>query len=241
MVACLSSGMGANVSEVAGHRVVCADSLAEWQWGEVDCIIADPPYSERTHNGHDSVEEIRNHSALGYEPWDEACICAAVSHWEPHCSGWFVVITDHVLAPIWETILRDFGRYAFAPLPFVSVGSRVRLAGDGPSSWTCWIVAARPKHEPYSKWGTLPGAYIFPPERGGIVGGKPQRLINALVADYSRPGDLVCDPCCGAGTLGRACMDLGRRSLQIDINPEHCELSRRRLAQQVLPGIASEA
>ena len=112
-------------------------------------------------------------------------------------------LTDDTLAPVWRAAYERVGRYAFAMIPYVAPGSRVRLAGDGPSSWTCWIMVSRPRRDPYATWGTLPGAYVLPPGQGGalpVVGGKPLWLMEQLVRDYSREGDLVCDPCCSAGT-----------------------------------------
>ena len=208
-----------------------------------DATIVDPPYSERTHGGHrDGVAAAelwpaakdRHRGAGGgtglrrqidYPTWTPEHVAAACSSWHDNTRGWIVVITDHVLAPVWDRCLTALGRYVFAPLPFFSPGSRVRLAGDGPSSWTCWIIVARPRHEPYSQWGTLPGGYVCPPERMPLVGGKPSRLMRALVADYSREGDTVCDPCAGAGTTLWAAEDLGRRAVGIDISEEHCRLA----------------
>jgi len=199
---------------------------------EVDHVIADPPYSARVHGGHDrQVENCRREekgamvNAIDYPAWTPEHVAQAASSWHDRTHGWIVVITDHLLAPVWERCLAALGRYVFAPLPFVSPGSRVRLAGDGPSSWTCWIVVSRPRHKPYSNWGTLPGAYICPPERMPLVGGKPKRLMRALVNDYSREGDTVCDPCMGAGTTLWAAEDLGRSAIGIDISEEHCKLA----------------
>ena len=199
---------------------------------EVDHVLVDPPYDRRVHASETEENKAANadganRRALTYTAWTPEHVAQAASAWHDNTRGWIVVITDHILAPVWERCLDALGRYVFAPLPFVSPGSRVRLAGDGPSSWTCWIIASRPRHKPYSNWGTLPGAYICPPERMPLVGGKPQRLMRALVNDYSRPGDLVCDPCMGAGTTLWAAEDLGRRAVGIDISEEHCNLAAR--------------
>ena len=143
--------------------------------------------------------------------------------------GWFVSITDHVLVRAWESYLAFSGRYVFAPVPYVAPGSRIRLSGDGPSSWTCWIVVARPRNREFASWGTLPGAYVLPGGHGGnlpVVGGKPMWLMQRLVEDYSRPGDLVCDPCCGAGTTLVAALRSGRRAIGGDVMPEHAEMAR---------------
>lgn len=152
-----------------------------------------------------------------------------VDAWSSRTRGWIVSVTDDVLAASWAECLEYAGRYVFAPLPFVAPGSRVRLSGDGPSSWTCWIVVARPRNRTFASWGTLPGAYVLPEGHGGklpVVGGKPLWLMQRLVEDYSRPGDLVCDPCCGAGTTLVAALRAGRRAIGGDVSAEHAELAR---------------
>jgi len=217
--------------------------------GQVDALIVDAPYSERTHGGqrHGRRPEQRNSDGewvsargLGYESWSQNDVYEFVGSWGPLVRGWVVSITDHRLAPAWETALARDERYVFAPIPIVQIGMNVRLAGDGPSSWTCWAVVARPKCLPYCKWGTLPGAYVGNPFEEGenhltasrkrlVVGGKPFWLMDRLVEDYTRDGDLVCDPCCGAGTTLLAAKLLGRRYIGGDIDEKHAELARERL------------
>jgi len=49
---------------------------------------------------------------------------------------------------------------------------------------------------------------------------KPVKLLERIVSLYSVEGDLCLDPFAGSGTLGRACISLGRDYLLFDINPE---------------------
>jgi len=230
---------------------------------ECDALIVDAPYSARTHGGHDSgptvggqrsgtfICESTRHTytrrAIEYDGWTPEDVRAFVASWAPRTRGWIVTITDHVLAREWEAALSNAGRYVFAPLPWVARGSRIRLAGDGPSSWTCWIVVARPRSgedrngRPFSKWGTLPGAYSMTGDhharRGAniVAGAKPPNLMRALVRDYTRPGDLVCDPCAGGGTTLLAAVQEGRRAVGSEMDPEtHAkavERIERKLAQ----------
>lgn len=209
-----------------------------------DALIVDAPYSERTHAGHDAgiasktwtrpsggVDRAPKRRTLSYASWSPDDVAAFVVYWAPLTRGWLVTITDDVLAPAWADALRAAGRYVFAPLPFVAPGSRVRLTGDGPSNWTCWLVVARPSRPPYSRWGTLQGAYVLPPgcsEDMPVVGGKPLWLMERLVEDYSRPGDVVCDPCCGAGTAVLAASRTGRIGIGGDVSREHAELAAKR-------------
>lgn len=171
---------------------------------------------------------------LDYPAWSGDDVDVFTVLWCPRITGWCLSITDDVLAHEWQSAFARQDLYPFAPLPMVETGSRVRMTGDGPSAWTCWIVwAARPRT--YSKWGTLPGAYVQPAERGfnsaagsdRIVGGKPFRAMCAIIGDYSRPGELVVDPCCGAGTTIAAAKKQGRRGIGMDVSLERLEIAAR--------------
>ena len=200
-----------------------------------DALIVDAPYSAETHErslGPGGYDGARRRE-LDYAAWSAADVVAFVRAWSPLVRGWFVSITDHRLAPVWSEALECEGRRAFPLLPLVEIASRVRLRGDGPSSWTCWIVVARPRCEPWSRWGTLPGAYVGPREAKAVVGGKPLWAMRALVRDYSRPGDLVCDPCCGAGTTLRAALEEGRRAIGGDIDAGRLAHARQWCARPV--------
>lgn len=193
----------------------------------VDAVITDPPYGLATHDacavgvvGSEATADGADRRAISYAHWSSVDVGGFVAAWSPRCRGWFVALTSHDLVPAYRDALERAGRYVFAPLPFVSRGSRVRLAGDGPSSWTCWIVVARPRSGEFPRWGTLPGAYIHPPEDMLVVGGKPMSLMRDLVRDYSRPGDLICDPCAGGATTLRAAQLEGRRSIGAEMDPE---------------------
>ncbi|PJN96418.1 hypothetical protein CNY89_02670 [Amaricoccus sp. HAR-UPW-R2A-40] len=189
---------------------------------QVDHIITAPPFSERTHTGHDGgAMRGRDGSAraqLGYGALSEADAQDLAALFAAASSGWVCWFTDHTLAPVVQAALAAEGRYVFAPLPFYQPGRSVRLTGDGPCSWTDWIICARTKA--LNKWGTLPGGYVAgqgwkDKER---MGGKPLPLMRLVVGDYSRVGDLVCDPCMGGGTTLVACAHMGRRGIGIEID-----------------------
>ena len=193
--------------------------LGTWQdaaWPEqVDCIITDPPYSERTHKGQ--TDKRRN---IDYTSLSSADVQAWAKAWAPRVRYWIAVMCDHSLIPTWSAALSAAGLYTFAPVPCVITGMTCRLAGDGPSSWAVYLVVARTKAA--SKWGTLPGAYVVSPEheRGAArIGGKPLPLMQQIVRDYSRPGMLVADPCAGHATTLVAALQAGRRVWGAECDP----------------------
>lgn len=234
----------------------CELRLGRWQdcLGDVECdaLITDPPYSQLTHAGmlvnegrvmHDRSRTEREWTRTGvvYAAWTAEDVQTFVTYWAPRVRGWIVVVTDDVLAPAFRAAFESAGRYAFPALPFVEIGKQPRLGGDGPASWTCWISVARPRHRRFQSWGSLPGGYVPPVSLNGtrgdrvIKGGKPLWLMQALVRDYSRPGDLICDPCAGGATTLLAAAIEGRRAIGAEMDPNTYALAQKRLARGYTP------
>jgi len=213
-----------------------------------DAVICDPPYSARTHEGQrttDAPTPTKHHrKAIAYDAWTTDDVRHFVASWAPRTAGWMVCFTSHDLCPAYADAMDDAGRYVFAPLPWMNEGGPIRLSGDGPSSWTCWIVVSRPRTQQMQRWGALPGGYHNDSRkdpamanRGGILGAKPLGLMQAIVRDYSRPGDLVVDPFCGSGTTALACAMEGRRCITSEEKPEHYEIAARRLGRHYQPAL----
>jgi hypothetical protein len=169
---------------------------------------------ERSYAARKSVAGESGRRDIDYPPWTPADVDGFVELWAPMCAGWIVSITDDVLSQSWRSAFAVEGLVTFASLPLVETGSRVRMSGDGPSAWSCFVMVARPRGKAFRSWGTLPGAYIVAGERDQnstdgtdrIVGGKPKRAMIEIVEDYSREGNLVVDPTCGAATTGIAAL-----------------------------------
>jgi len=64
---------------------------------------------------------------------------------------------------------------------------------------------------------------------------KPIKLLHDLIEKYSKETDVIFDPFLGSGTTARACKDLGRKCIGIEISKEYCDIAVQRLAQEVLP------
>lgn len=209
---------------------------------EGDALITDPPYSSRAHGAYKGMAEVGRNS-IGYCHMGRHDIDKFVSRWNS-VHGWMAVMSDHVLVPLWERAMGEGAkRYVFSPLSCVDPGSRVRLAGDGPSQWSVMLVVSRPRSRNYQRWGALPGAYVVPRGTGkgdrckGVTGGRSLALMRAIVRDYSRPGDLIVDPCAGAGTTLLAAAIEGRCAIGAEMDPETFELAVKRLGKGYTPSM----
>ncbi len=72
-------------------------------------------------------------------------------------------------------------------------------------------------------------------ERTGYPTQKPLGILRRIVQASSKPGDLVLDFFAGSGTTGAAALELGRRFLLVDENPEALETMAKRF--EGVPGI----
>lgn len=231
--------MRARVKRI-GHADV---RLGPWQSvlvdTEADSLVSDPPYSEKTRKGHDAGDEMVRDGVerrmMSYAAWTEDHVAEFVRHWSPRTRGWFTVFTDDILAPVYKRLLAEQGRLVFPMLPYVEKGMTVRRQGDGHSSWTTFIIAARPRTKEFARWGTLQGAYILPPghkERRRIIGQKTLWVMSEVVRDHSRVGDLVVDPCCGSGSTLVAAVRLGRNALGADRDGHAVDIANERLLNE---------
>lgn len=155
-----------------------------------DAVICDPPYSDRTHNGHQDGASLANKAGIGhtrsdgkidaYRPrrdinylsWNREDIEEFLNFWITKNTGWFVCFSDSDLCATWRSAFESYGLCGFQPIPVLIPGMTVRFTGDGPSSWAVYANVARPKS--HKAWGTLPGGYYVKQEKTIAVGGKPR-------------------------------------------------------------------
>jgi len=90
--------------------------------------------------------------------------------------------------------------------------------------------AARGKFPTDTWWHTI----VSPTgkEKTGYPTQKPLGIMRRIISASSRPNDLVLDYFAGSGTAGAAALELGRRFLLVDSNPEAIEVMETRFTGQ---------
>lgn len=223
----------------------------------VDHTITDPPYGAGTHEGHNAGSGTAHtgfQNTIDYDPWTRDDVFEFVRHWSPRTRGWMVCMTSDDLIMAYRDAYWDVGRYDFATVPYVDFGKGPRVQGDGPASWCCYIMVARPRSKDWIlEWrarrkalglsASLDGAYRreagdvvwTPPGADGKkrIGGKPLGLMRALVSDYSFAGEVIADPFAGHGTTLRAADELGRDAIGAERDREAFEAALTRLREPV--------
>lgn len=202
--------------------------------GEVDVVITDPPYSERTHSKArtNKKETARSRYKQGasrfidfdYLPDEEFQTMAR------QCLGiakrWVVMTCDHRHAALtfdWPEHIR-LGAW-------VKVGPMPQISGDRPGSGHESVLIMHNPGRPHWNRGGGAGVWILPPVKSGtdVATQKPVALIERFVSDFTDDGETVLDPFTGSGTTGIACANLGRSFIGIEREPRHFDVACRRI------------
>lgn len=201
-----------------------------------DTLICDPPYSERTHGGYDKAasdwERLGQDGRIAYPPLTPEDVTEFLYSWLPRVGQWVVIFGDDVTQRWWQDGIRENKEWVcFPPVVWFKRWATPRLSGDGPTNVAEWMTVARRKG--IERSGALPGFYEVRPvgEHIGVVGSKNLVGMRAVVRDYSRPNDIICDPFAGGGTTLLAAEHEGRRSIGTEQDPKTYAIAHKRLSE----------
>ena len=77
------------------------------------------------------------------------------------------------------------------------------------------------------------------PERTGYPTQKPRKIVDRIVKIHSNPNDIVLDCFGGSGTLGESAIELGRKFILMDNNPESISVMENRFGNKTNYDIVS--
>lgn len=223
----------------------CLDTVAGMAClpdGSVEHVITDPPYEAEAHTKQRRLK--RGHGGVKTEPLSFVAISPETrlgfaAHAARLARRWVLAFCQAEAVATWATEFSGAGldyKRACVWIKTPGPGCQPQLTGDRPGMGYETICAAHSSAE-RSRWngGGRVGVYDFDKHAKSDQGlhetQKPLALMEALVRDFTDPGDLVVDPFAGSGTTGVACIRLGRRFIGFEKDAKFYEAARRRLEQ----------
>lgn len=230
---------------IADHRLEHGDTLdflSRLGPGSVDVLITDPPYSEHTQaNIYGSVDVTKGQTVaerkidLGFDFLQPELRRACAEHYWRIVRRWLLIFSDEEGTQPWRDDLRRVGFEIIRTGIWVKVSPRPQITGDRPAAGhEPFILAHRPEIKKRWNGGGRPAVYEYPArepsERERLhPTQKPLGLLQALIRDYTDPGELVLDNFAGVASTGVAALREGRRFVGVEAMEEHHTNAQRRL------------
>lgn len=204
-----------------------------------DHFITDPPYSEYVHRNKWSGSTEGNDTAtptpVTFRPLSLAELREAAGEIVRVTKGWVLVFCADDDIVNWREALTSAGALRWPGLIWTKPNGTPQFRGEGPSQPCEHIVSAwcGAPNRPVWNGGGKQGHYDVPTEGKDRTNEtqKPHRLMEHLVLDFTRPGDLVGDAYAGSGTTGVAAKVCGREFVLWEERPEQAAAAVRRLAK----------
>ena len=216
--------------------------------GRAAVLLTDPPYCllTRRRRGGD-LRDKRRGVKIDRDPVtrfeDVRAYRQFTSDWLPkaaaHVDGALIVWTNFLGKEPIRAVARELGRVEAGELVWAKkttekegneqllrvyetalVFLREPLPAPGPEDLPrVWCVAASYDEDGEAdRWGGHPNHKPFP-------------VLEPLLRQWSRPGDLVLDPFAGSGSIGAAALRLQRRAACSEIEPEWASRAARRISE----------
>jgi site-specific DNA-methyltransferase (adenine-specific) len=204
----------------------------------VDHVIGDPPYEASLHDSKNKLRErVRTDGGPDLKGLDFAAIDGirqdVVDRAALITSGWFIAFCTVEGTWQWAAAINASPMKYKRACAWVKPDSTPQLNGQGPAQgYECFVTAWA--GQGHARWnaGGKRGVYthcVNTGRQGEHPTEKPVPLMMEILGDFTRPGDIVCDPFMGSGTTGVAATQLGRKFVGIEQNPKWFDLACRRI------------
>jgi DNA modification methylase len=226
------------------HRVIlgdCISGLAAFD-GSIDVTITDPPYSEHVHScqmrgAAGWKGEIAVERDLGFAALSDALREGVADEIARLTARWALVFSDTESAHLWRDSLENAGMEYVRTMFWRKVGGAPQFTGDRPAVACESITVCHQKGRKWWNGGGKQGFYDTPIvlDRGAgetrlHTTQKPLALMEALVRDFTDPGETIADPFAGSGTTLVAAKRLGRKAIGWEISPAYHAIAEKRIA-----------
>jgi len=207
--------------------------------GDVNAVITDPPYGADVHHkdriGRKADGEI-DAVPIPFMALTDLDMDLLGSFVRERLKGWSLIFCQDEGIAQWRShmdTLYGHGTRFYRPMIWLKPNAKPNLQGDGPGKGhemiqAYWSGPGRPKWNGGGKVGVFiharPHKVIHPTE-------KPISLMKELVRLFTNPGDVILDPFMGSGSTGVAALELGRKFIGIERNPDYFATARQRITE----------
>ena len=208
----------------------------------VDHVITDPPYEAECHTegrrvwgpGGKPIGQV-----IPFAQMDEDTRAAVAVQCRRLTRRWSLVFCQVEGAMLWRAVGEDAGLGYRRTCVWVKPDGKPQFTGDRPGMGYECIVCFHQAGRSTWNGGGRHGVFTFNKNEGGGFAAphpttKPDRLMRELVGLFTDPGETVLDPFAGSGSTLRACKDLGRKAIGIEMDRKYCDVIVKRMAQEVL-------
>lgn len=232
--------------ELAEGITLCLGDFRDWmphEVGDFHHCITDAPYEQRSHDTTGSIRRADGTSNPLPIPFEGIDLMRddLLVRVRMKCSGWFLSFCTTEGVAVWRDAIELQKLKYKTPMIWLKRDSLPKFNGQGPSHGHECIVSAW-CGPGYAKWNGGGRRGVFdhlcnPPDRDGRhITEKPVSLMTELVTLFSNPTEIICDPFCGSGSTGIACVKTGRRFIGIERNPVYFDIARERISAALKQG-----
>ena len=201
----------------------------------------------------ETKRRISESKELGFDHITQEEMERVADHLARIVRRWSLVFCDVESVHFWRGALasaglevpRTCGSEQPATVIWHKLGGAPQFTGDRPAVAFEAIVVAHPPGKKRWNGGGKAGWYAVPTaidrDRTGLdervhTTQKPVALMEALIRDFSDPGELILDPFAGSASTGVAALRLGRRFLGFERDEKMAAVAATRLGgERVLP------
>jgi site-specific DNA-methyltransferase (adenine-specific) len=197
-----------------------------------DCVITDPPYTERTHKKARANTATGVREGISFNAFTTESLNSALAECGRLTKGWVVATLDYNHAFAYETA-PPLGLRQMRIGVWVKNNPMPQITGDRPAQgWEAISYLHKPGKAVWNGGGQH-GNYVSNlAAPTGHPTPKPLIMVSSFIERFSNPNEIVLDPFAGGGTTLLAARNLGRKVVGIEIDEKWCELIAKRLSQQ---------
>lgn len=228
------------------HEVVLADcisGMAELPYRSIDVVLTDPPFASDIYerggtNQHQTTKSGTSPGMVVMKAGGigslDAVLVGSVREIARVARRWVLMFCDVESVGLVRATMREAGLRYVRTGAWVKTDPMPQFTGDRPAQGFEAVCIAHVRAKGKMRWNGGGRAAVWTyglckEDRPDHPCPKPIPLMEALVRDFTDPGDLILDAFAGSCTTGVAAKRLGRRFIGWERDPRYFEIGRKRL------------